>query len=140
MHGTHGQGIPGYFDPRTSTFSTKAEPAGASADSEVPPAGTPILFRETFTFTISALDIPASAVIFCHAGISTTDPLGVYQDGNTAVASKIGSNGVATCTVSVLVNWLLADPTTDKITANVFAFADQNITVGTGSELIEQQL
>jgi hypothetical protein len=135
-HGTRGQGIPGYFDPRTSTFSTKAEPAGANADSEVPPAGTPILFRETFTFAISALDIPASAVIFCHAGINTTDPLGSYQDGNTAVATRSGNN--ATCSVSILTNWVLADPTTDKITANVFAYADQTIQVGSSSELIER--
>jgi hypothetical protein len=136
--GTRGQGIPGYLDPRTGTFTTKAQNSVASAksDSGDPPSGTPILFRETFNFSISALGFPQFAVIFCYASISTTDPDGSYYESSSAVATRSGNS--ASCSVPLLSNWLLVNPTTDVISANYNVYAEYPIQVGQSTQLVER--
>jgi hypothetical protein len=137
-HGVHGRGIPGYLDPQTRNFTTKAEGSGAGAqgDSAAPLSGTPILFRETFNFTIAALDIPPSAVIFCYASIDTSDTNGSFYESNTTVATRNGNS--ATCSVNLLSNWTLQNPTTDTISAFYEAYAEQAVPVGSYTEVIER--
>ena len=133
-HGTHGRGIPGYLDPQTRNFTTKAE--GSRADSQEPLAGTQVLFRETFNFTIAALDVPPSAVIFCYAAMSTEDTNGEFYESNTTVATRSGNN--ATCSVPLLANWTLVNPTTDTISAYTEVYSEQSVPVGSYSEVIER--
>jgi hypothetical protein len=124
-HGAHGS-----IDPRTGIFTAKVEHVRMSKPVETPLTGTPILFRETFNFTISAADIPAAAVIFCYAEVYTDDDNGDFDDSNGAVATRSGST--ATCTVSVLAKWTLANPTTDTISADYEAYAEQGVSIGGG--------
>jgi hypothetical protein len=137
MRGTHG-GIPGYLDPRTGNFTTKAENSGANAqaNSEESLSGTPILFRENFIFSISAQDVPASAVIFCYASIYTNDTNGSFYETNTVVATRSGSS--ASCTVPILAKWTLVNPTTDMISASFEAYSEQAVPVGSTTETIER--
>jgi hypothetical protein len=137
-HGTHWRGIPGYLDPQTRNFTTKAESSGASsrAGSEEPLSGTEVQFRETFNFSIAALDVPPSAVIFCYASMSTEDSNGNFYETNTTVATRTGSS--ATCSVPLLANWTLVNPTTDTISAYYEAYSEQSVAVGSYTEVIER--
>jgi hypothetical protein len=126
----HRHRIRGYLDPQTGVFTARAEHSGPGGSGDAPLSGTPILFRETFDFTISAGDIPAAAVIFCYANISTNDTNGDFYGDNSVVATRSGSN--ATCTVPILVSWTLVNPTTDMIDAEYDAYSDQGIAIGGG--------
>jgi hypothetical protein len=135
--GIQKRGIPGYFNPQTGTFTPKAEPSHVKNAGDAPVTGTPILFRETFVFTISASDVPAGAVIFCDAEIETNDTDGEFYESYEVVATRSG--GTATCTVPLLAKWTLVNPTTDMIYARYDAYADQGFSIGGGgSEYTER--
>jgi len=122
----HRHGISGYLDPHSRTFTTKAE----NSRPNQPLAGTAIVFRETFNFSISAQDIPSNAVIFCDASISTNDTNGDWYDGNEIVATRSGDS--ASCSVPILVRWTLVNPTTDTIDARVNVYTEQGVSIGGG--------
>jgi len=128
---THQHGIPGYLDPHSKTFTTKAENSRVGHQRDTPLAGTAIVFRETFNFSISAQDIPAAAVIFCYAEISTSDTNGDFYDSNSIVATRSGES--ASCSVPILVKWTLVNPGTDTIDARVEAYSEQGISLGGGA-------
>jgi hypothetical protein len=90
--GTRRQGIPRYIDPRTGTFTTKAQSSGERSQLLAQPSGTPILFREAFIFSIAATDIPAGATISCNASISTSDPNGTCYDSSSGLATLKGNS------------------------------------------------
>ena len=124
--GAYRHGIPGYLDPHSRTFTTKAE----SSRPNQPLAGTAIVFRETFNFSISAQDVPSTDVIFCSAYIETEDTNGEWYDYNKIVATRSGDS--ASCSVPILVRWTLLNPTTDQITAEVYVYAVQGVSIGGG--------
>jgi len=133
----HRHGIPGYLDPQSKSFTTKAEHSRMGNQRDTPLAGTAILFRETFNFSISAQDIPAAAVIFCYADISTEDTNGEFYDENSIVATRSGDS--ASCSVPILVKWTLVNPGTDMIDARVYIYAEQGVSIGGGgTEYLER--
>jgi hypothetical protein len=122
--GAQGQGV-----SHPETFPAAAH-YRVSHPGDVPLSGTPILFRENFVFTISAGDIPAAAVIFCYASMSTDDTNGEFYESNEVVATRSGST--ATCTVPLLAKWTLVNPTTDMIDAEYETYAEQGFAIGGG--------
>jgi len=122
-------GVAGYLDPRTGTFTTKAQISGATADAseELPPALTTILARLIFNITIQYNDQPTNATTACTVTLSTSDSSGLFYDESaTSIATK---NGTA-CTVTLLFSWALASPTTDQISVDYRVESFQAITVG----------
>lgn len=100
--------------------------------------GTPILFRETFNFTISAQDVPSNAVIFCYADIySNGDANGEFREYSTMVATRSGTT--ASCSLPLLATWTLQTPTTDTITAYWGAYAEQSVQVGSYVDVIYRE-
>ena len=118
-------GIPGYLDPQTGTFTTKAQPSETAE--EPPTTFTTILARLIFNFTISPNDQPTTATTSCTVSLSTTDSSGlVYEESATAIATD---NGTA-CKVPVLFSWSLASPTQDQIFVDYHIASFQSISVG----------
>jgi hypothetical protein len=102
------QGIPGYLDPRTGTFTTKAK--RSATGQAAPAATTTIVARLIFNFTILN-DQPAGATTTCYLSISPTDAAGFYSES----ASSTATNGGASCTVTLLFSWDLATPDADMV-------------------------
>ncbi len=118
-------GIPGYLDPQTGTFTTKAQPSETAE--EPPTTFTTILARLVFNFTIAPNDQPTTATTSCTVTLTTTDSSGlVYDESATAIATN---NGTA-CKVTVLFSWSLASPTQDQIFVDYHIASFQSITVG----------
>jgi hypothetical protein len=93
--------IPGYFDPRTGTFSPRLQPAGSPQISTH--TGTLVFI---FNITIVS-DIPKTQAIQCSATASAMDSAAAhfYTGTATVTAKRIGS--IATCTVKVPYKWAL---------------------------------
>jgi len=124
----HSHGIAGYLDPRTGTFTTKAQGAGAAdASDELPPTLTNILARFVFTFAIEYNDQPTSATTACTVDISTSDSSGLFYDES---ATALATNGGKACTVTILFLWSLASPTADQVFAEYHVESFQAVTVG----------
>lgn len=121
--GSQEKGIPGYLDPKTGTFTAKA-----NRETSTPTSGTPIFFREQFNVTIDNFDQSTSDLVVCDAHIETFDSTGDWYDDAVSVATKNGNN--FTCTVPILTQWTLLSPTSDTITACVTVTFIQNYTLG----------
>lgn len=118
------RGIPGYLDPQTRAFTTRAQ----NPIPDVQPANTTrILFRVIVPININITDQPSSNTFVCDVHISTSDAAGFFDEGAEVVGTPQG------CTVPVLAQWDLATPTTDTIffSANVDSFSG-TITAPTG--------
>jgi len=120
------RGIPGFLDPRSGTFTTRAQSAGTNSEG-AEPALTTILARLIFNFTILN-DQPANATTSCTVTLSTLDDSSglFYDESATAIATE---NGTA-CKVTILFSWALASPTTDTISVDYHIASYQAITVG----------
>jgi hypothetical protein len=104
--GKSDQGIPGYLDPRTGTFTTRAK---SSVTGATQAGTTTILARLIFNFTILTDEPGANTV--CSVSISPSDSVGFYEES----ASSAATNGGQACTVTLLFSWDLATPNTDMI-------------------------
>jgi hypothetical protein len=130
--GGQAHSIPGYLDPRTGTFTTRAQPSEAAE--ETPLTFTTILARLVFNFTIAPNDQPPTATISCTVSLSTTDSSGLaYDESATAIATN---NGTA-CKVTVLFSWSLASPTQDQVFVDYHIASFQSIAVG-GAASVQQ--
>jgi hypothetical protein len=99
-------GIPGYLDPKTGTFTSRAQ----IASPDVQAAGTTrILFRLIFPITIDINDQSSGNTTACSVDISTSDAAGFVEDSGSTVGNANG------CTVTILAQWDLATPVTDKV-------------------------
>jgi hypothetical protein len=99
-------GIPGYLDPKTGTFTSRAQ----IASPDVQAAGTTrILFRLIFPITIDINDQSSANTTSCSVDISTSDAAGFVEDSGSTVGNANG------CTVTILAQWDLATPTADKV-------------------------
>ena len=121
-------GIAGFLDPRTGTFTTRAQGSSVMRDaSEEPPTLTNILARYVFTFNIEYNDQPASATTACTVDISTSDESGLfYDESSTALATKSGT----ACTVTILFYWGLANPTADSVSVEYHIESFQAVALG----------
>jgi hypothetical protein len=123
--GRQAHGIPGYLDPRTGTFTTRAQPSESAE--ETPPTLTTILARLIFNFTIVPNDQPTTATTSCTVSLSTTDSSGLtYVESATGIAT----NGGTACKVTVLFSWALASPTQDQVFIDYHIASFQSIAVG----------
>jgi len=122
-------GIAGYLDPRTGTFTTKAQSSGVTPDAseELPPTLTNILARFVFTFNIEFNDQPGGATTVCAVDLSTSDSSGLFYD---ETATAIATNNGTACKVSILFYWSLANPTEDQVFVEYHINSFQSITVG----------
>jgi hypothetical protein len=126
--GRQAHGIPGYLDPRTGTFTTRAQSAGVPPDAseELVPTLTSIYARYVFTFSFKN-DQPTSATTSCTVDISTSDSSGLFYDES---ASALAASNRTSCTVTILFLWYLASPTTDQVFVQYHIASFQSVTVG----------
>jgi len=122
---THQHGVPGYLDPKTGTFTTRAHSSGVSADISPDIATTTILARLVFKFNIRT-DQTSPAVTFCTVDLDGGDEAGFYEEEGSAVATAAGT----ACTVTILFSWTLATPTMDTISVSYDVGAFQPVAVG----------
>jgi hypothetical protein len=100
------QGVPGFLDPKTGTFTTKAR----SSASQAAVGTTTILARLIFNFTILN-DQPGGNTTVCSVSISPTDAAGFYSEE----ASSTATGGGTACSVTLLFSWDLATPSSDMV-------------------------
>ena len=100
------RGIPGYLDPKTGTFTTRAQ--NPTPDVQ-PPNTTRILFRVIVPININLTDQPSSNIFECSVHISTSDPTGFFDESADVIGNAQG------CTVPVLAQWDLGTPGSDTI-------------------------
>jgi hypothetical protein len=132
---TNAHRIPGYLDPRTGTFTTKAHSAPANQEGVQDPAltnyyGTYVI---TLTITISS-NIPTSDVIACNGSTGIDDEGGGdFNDEAAAVATRNGST--ATCKIVIPYSWFLTNPGTDSVSIDYGVEAFQTFTVGSANQV-----
>ncbi|HEV2269728.1 MAG TPA: hypothetical protein VGR92_09725 [Steroidobacteraceae bacterium] len=112
----------GYLDPHTGGFlplvTTTESPDSAAASTEI--TGE---LKITGTVTIASPSITSTTPIECSAtALIVSDPNGPITEEASSAASRSGST--ATCTVLIPYEWLLAAPTTDKVSLSVSVTAE----------------
>lgn len=112
----------GYLDPHTGAFlplvTTTESPESPAVSTEI--SGE---LKITGTVTIASPSITSTTPISCSAtAIVTTDANGPITEEATSAATRSGST--ATCTVLIPYEWLLATPTTDKVSLSVSVAAE----------------
>jgi hypothetical protein len=123
------KGIPGYLNPHTGTFTTRAQGSGVKPqDCTGTCTGTGVFFREQFNITITNYDQPPSALVVCSANISSNDANEGFFDTQTVTATLSGNTW--TCDVPILTYWTLKTPATDTVFACVDVSIFQLFTVG----------
>jgi hypothetical protein len=109
----------GYLDPRTGALLPLVDTAAAIGP-ESPAASTELTgeLKITGTVTIVSPSITSTTPISCSAQtILVSDANGPITEEAASAATRSGST--ATCTVLIPYEWLLATPTTDKVTLSV---------------------
>jgi hypothetical protein len=102
----------GYYDPTTGTFSpVRQSTAEVDAPASTTETGELII---KFTITVKST-IPKNGVVSCSASADTGDAAGEHDERATGVATLV-SGSTYTCSAIIHYSWLLATPTTDKIT------------------------
>lgn len=108
----------GYMDSSTGVF----HPLGTTDNAELTPA-SPISGTITFRLTINVKSsIPANAVIGCTGEASVFDDTSElpFDEYGSAVATLVSGTQYL-CVVKLPYSWLLASPTTDKVTLSYTA-------------------
>lgn len=109
--GVEGQGIPGYFNPRTGMFTARAQTPVANVTGT-----TPVIFRLVFNFNIEFNDQSGSSTIACSVSVSPSgDSSGLFPFES---ATSLSADGGKTCQVTILAQWNLANPNTDTVFIN----------------------
>jgi hypothetical protein len=109
----------GYLDPHTGALLPLAD-TSAAIGPESPAASTELTgeLKITGTVTIVSPSITSTTPISCSAqAILVTDANGPITEEAASAATRSGAT--ATCTVLIPYEWLLATPTTDKVTLSV---------------------
>ena len=112
----------GYLDPHTGEFlplvTTGESPESPAASTEI--TGE---LKITGTVTVVSPSITSTTPINCSAtAIVVNDANGPISEEAVSPASRSGSS--ATCTVLIPYEWLLATPTTDKVSLSVTVSAE----------------
>ena len=105
------KGIPGYLNPHTRTFTTRAQGSGVQGPEFT---GTAVFFREQANITINNYDQTTNSLAICHADITSIgDANSGWYDSADVVATLSG--GTWFCDVPVLTQWTLQTPATDQL-------------------------
>jgi hypothetical protein len=128
----------GYYDPVAGTFS----PVHRSTD-EVDAATTTTETGELiikFTITVKSA-IPKNGVVGCTASADAGDAASEHDERATGVATLV-SGSTYTCSAIIHYSWLLATPTTDKITLAGSATIDYGyqVTATNGAAILVQAI
>jgi len=136
VHGKQAHGIPGYLDPSTHTFTTKAESAAVQDPDALPPTVTEFAGTWTFKITITISSaMPAGAQIFCSASIDEfDDPTNSYSE--TAAVPAIVSKGSGTCSVAIPYAWFLSNQGSDVVSASYDINMYQAIAIGSTTQVV----
>ena len=103
----------GYYNRSTGAFTPVDEEAAPQVDLApvAPTTGTMI-----FKFTITAKSpLPKNSVIGCSAGVFVSDSSGFNSSEKATGIATLVSGNTFTCTSTINYSWLLATPSTDKI-------------------------
>lgn len=124
--GEQAHGIPGYLDPETRTFTTKAQTAEATESAAVTEN------YGTYNIDINAsliTPVPSGAIVDCTAALTVIgDANGSYTESVSAPATKSGT--IWKCDMTVYYAWFLSSPTTDTITITYTLAIEGTYTVG----------
>jgi hypothetical protein len=128
----------GYYDPATATFSPVHQSEG---EVEAPAATTEtgeLIIK--FTITVKAA-IPKNGVVGCTASADAGDAASAHDERATGVATLV-SGSTYTCSAIIHYSWLLATPTTDKITLAGSATIDYGyqVTATNGAAILVQPI
>lgn len=112
----------GYLDPHTGALlplvTTTETPESPAASTEIEGE-----LKIAGTVTIVSTSITSTTPLICSAtAIIVSDANGPISEEATSPASRSGST--ATCTVLIPYEWLLATPTTDKVSLSVTVSAE----------------
>lgn len=126
--------VPGYYDPSTGTF-TPAHQSSADVEPATSTTETGELIIK-YTITVKST-IPKNGVIGCNASADVGDSAGEYEERATGVATLV-SGTTYTCSAIIHYSWLLATPTTDKISFTSEATIDYGyqVTATNGTAII----
>jgi hypothetical protein len=126
----------GYYDPATGTFSP-AHQSEAEVDAPAATTETGELIIK-FTITVKAA-IPKNGVVGCTATADAGDTASAHDETATGVATLV-SGSTYTCSAIIHYSWLLATPTTDKITLGGSATIDYGyeVTATNGAAILVQ--
>lgn len=132
--GARERGIPGYLNPKTGTFSTRAQ----SESSEALPNVAATYYYGTITITMIvsvASSFPSGTVFRCTGSANTSDSGGgeFYEDAS--VTAPAPSGGKTTCTVTMNYYWQLSTPSSDYIGLSFEVDAFNTVTVGSQTEV-----
>jgi hypothetical protein len=130
--------VPGYYDPATGTFSPVRQ---SEAEVEAPAATTEtgeLIIK--FTITVRSA-IPKNGVVGCSASADAGDAASEHDERATGVATLV-SAGTYTCSAIIHYSWLLATPTTDKISFTGSATIDYGyqVTATNGTAILVQPI
>jgi hypothetical protein len=132
--GLRERGIPGYLNPRTSTFTTRAQ----SQSSEAAPTA-PVYYYGAIVIKLTvfvASSFPAGTVFVCSGSASTFDSGGGdFFEEATAVAPA-PQNYQTNCTLTMNYYWQLSTPTTDSVNISFSVEADNTGSVGNQTKVI----
>ena len=107
-------GIPGYLDPRTSTFiplPQKAVEGAGTAATITPTTGTLVV-----AFTITVLpSIPLSQTISCGVSAIVIEQSSGLSFSASASSAATRSGSTAKCTVTLPYSWALSSPDSDTV-------------------------
>jgi len=128
----------GYYDPATGTFA----PVRQSAAEVDAPASTTETGELIIKFTITVKStIPKNGVIGCSASADTGDAAGQHDERATGIAILV-SGSTFTCSAIIHYSWLLATPTTDKVSFTGSATIDYGyqVTATNGTAILVQPI
>jgi hypothetical protein len=134
--GSHSEGIPGFLDPQTRTFTTLVE---SGIDNPLSGTGSYYYGEIKITLTVYVASAFPSGTAY---GCSGTLTVGGDTNGDTYIENAVAtapapSGGVTTCTLIFNYFWQLTSPTSDIIDVSFTAVAQNTVTVGSQTEIID---
>jgi len=128
------RGIPGYLDPKTGTFTTKAQPQAEEANpsSSAYYYGT---FKINLTATLTTA-VPSGGAVTCSSDVDEYgDPDGSYSEKAAAVATHV-SGAKWTCDMVIPYIWWLGGAATDALAVSYSMGIYEAFTVGSTSTIV----
>jgi hypothetical protein len=131
---TQSHGVPGYLDPRTGIFTTRAQAAPAEGAQEPTVTAVPFEVKVDGVWHLSTIP-KAGDIVSCQASLSVFDAANSYFENAASIATISGAN--ATCNVLLPVEWTLATPNTDTFSVSYRISIVRAIAVGSTTNVVD---
>lgn len=129
-------GIPGYLNPKTGMFTTRAQSEHSNAVPALSGTGTYYYGEFVISLLVFVGDaFPANTVYACSGAVTAYDGSGSYTETAAGTASA-PSGGWTTCTLNMQYYWQLSTPADDYISVSFTAEADNVFTIGAASKIV----